>query len=181
MSAITFVNALGGDAAHPADFRLFQGSNQVARLAVAPGAKAMVPTSVKEMTAQAFTTMGEFSLSSNVVKFEEAAVTLTAEMLQQDGYYDFELVLSPGTELNAIVCENTWRSPVVFKIMHVGTPFEAVTIVDESNNSRVSTAKEWSVLAIVNGITTEKAIVTDPNAAITVSSNNNDGYTLIVS
>src|SRR6266481_3455203 len=107
MSAITFVNAIGGDAAHPAEFRLFQGSNQVARLAVAPGGRAVVPTDTKNITAQAFTTMGEFSLSSNVVHFEETAITLTAEVLQQDGYYDFELVLSPGTELNAIVCENT--------------------------------------------------------------------------
>lgn len=181
MRAITFVNDVSGGLGGLADFRLFQGNNQVARIEVAPGGKAMLPTDTKSIVAQAFTAMGEFNLSSNVVHFEETAVTLTAEVLEQVGYYDFQLAVSPGTELNAIVCENTWRSPVVFKIVHTGTPFEAVTIVDASNSARISTASQWNVLAIVDGIATSKVAVTDPDATITVTRDNYGGYTLTVS
>lgn len=54
--------------------------------------------------------------------------------------------------------------------------------VDDPNDPVVQTAEQWEAWAIINGITTERVTITDPNATITASGNNNDdGYSLVVS
>jgi hypothetical protein len=56
------------------------------------------------------------------------------------------------------------------------------TVVDENNNSEVSTAQIWTVYAIINGVTTQTLTVTDPNATITVvAENSGAGFMIVVS
>ena len=55
-------------------------------------------------------------------------------------------------------------------------------MVDENNNSEISTAQIWTVYAIVNGITSDTVTITNPNATVTaVAGNNGDGFTIVVS
>jgi hypothetical protein len=181
MSAIKLVNNIPASVTPATEFRLSQGSNQIARIGVHAGAQASVPTTTNYQ-AQAFTTMGDFSLTSNTVSFNSTSARLLAQVLTEDGFYDFQLALAPGSLPSAIVCENTWRNPVQFTISQPGSPMQIVTVVDEHNNTQVSTAQQWQCYAIANGITTPTVTVTDPDATITaVANNGGDGATLIIS
>lgn len=182
MPAITLVNNVPASNVASAEFRLFQGNegHVIARVGVHSGGQASIPIS-NQYTAQAVTQMGNFTLTSNSVSFTAGSTTLLAQVLTEDGYYDFQLVQVPGTQPSAIVCENTWREPVQFKISQPGSPVQIVSVVDEHNNSSVSTAQQWSCYAIVNGITTAPVIIHDPNATLTLTPDNNDeSYTLTV-
>ncbi len=181
MSAITLANSVTPDVIGSAEFRIFQGNSQIARIGVHSGGQAMIPTT-SSFTVQATTSMGEFSLQSNTLTFSATSTTLVAEVLTENGYYDFQISQQPGTQATAIVCENTWRNPVKFTLSQPGTPVVVVTVVDEHNDVVISTAQQWTVYAIADGITTGSVTVTNPNATITlVADNNDDSFTLQVS
>lgn len=181
MSAIKLVNNVPASVVPAVEFRLSQGSNQVARIGVHSGGQAAVPTTTNYQV-QAFTTMGDFSLTSNTLSFSSTSATLLAQVLTEDGYYDFQLVQAPGSQPSALVCENTWRNPVQFKISQPGSPVQIVTVVDEHNNTSVSTAQQWQCYCIADGITTMMVTITDPNATITITPDNDDeSFTLTVS
>lgn len=184
MSAIKLVNKVAASNVSSAEFRLFQGDedkNLIARQGVHSGALATIPTT-SSYTAQAVTKMGDFTLTSNPVTFSNPSQNLLAQVLTENGYFDFQLVAMSGSQPSAIVCENTWRQPVQFTISQPGTPVQIVTVADEHNNSVVSTVQQWECYAIIDGITTESVITTNPSATITVTADNNDdSYTLTVS
>ncbi len=181
MSAITLVNSINPSDSSTAEFRLYQGANQIARIGVHTTGRASIPTT-SNYSAQAMTSMGEFSLTSNTVTFSSDAVDLLAQVLTENGYYDFQLVAKSGSRPDAITCENTWRRPVQFTLTKPGTPIQIVTVVDEHNDALISTAQQWQCYAIVNGITTSTVTINDPNGTVTlVSDNNDDAFTLVVS
>jgi hypothetical protein len=62
-----------------------------------------------------------------------------------------------------------------------GTVSLPVTVVDENNDGSVITAQEWTVYAIVNGITTSSVTTANPNAIITLRADNTGGLSLTVS
>jgi hypothetical protein len=167
MSSIKLVNRIPASVTPTAEFRLSRGSNQIARVGVHAGGQASVPTTA-HCQVQAFTTMGDFSLTSNIVSFDGTSATLLAQVRTEDGFFDFQLTMAPGPVPSAIICENTWRHPVQFTITQPGSPLQIVTVVDEHNSTQVSTAEQWQCYAIANGITTATVTVTDPNATITV-------------
>ena len=83
---------------------------------------------------------------------------------------------------SAIVLENTWENSVQFKLSRPNSPVQIVKVVDEHNNVSISTAQQWTIYAIVNGITTENVETVNPNATITLlSDNNREGFLLKVS
>ena len=126
--------------------------------------------------------MGELSLTSNTVNFSNPSANLLAQVLVENGYYDFQLTVQPGTQLSTILCENTWREPVQFKLTMPGTPVQIVTVVDEHDNDPISTVQQWTCYAIVNGITTSSVTTTDPSATISLfADNNDDAFRLVVS
>jgi hypothetical protein len=45
----------------------------------------------------------------------------------------------------------------------------------------VGTAQQWTVYAIVNGITTAPLVVNDPNATVTLMADNAGGFLVMVS
>jgi hypothetical protein len=173
MSAIKLVNNVPASKVPTVEFRLFQGSNQIARIGVHAGGQASIPTTTNYQV-QASTSMGDFSLTSNTLSFNATSATLTAQVLTEDGFYDFQLVQSAGTRPSALVCENTWRNPVQFTITQPGSPVQIVTVVDEHNNTVVSTAQQWQCYAIANGITTQTVTLANPNGSITITPDNND-------
>jgi hypothetical protein len=181
MPAIKLVNNVPASNVPSVEFRLSQGNHQIARIGVHAGGQASIPTTTNYQV-QAYTSMGDFSLTSNTLSFNATSATLLAQVLTEDGFYDFRLVQSPGSQPSALVCENTWRNPVQFKITQPGTPVQIVTVVDEHNNTTVSTAQQWQCYAIANGITTQTVTITDPNATITLTPDNDDeSFTLTVS
>ncbi|NUP07805.1 MAG: hypothetical protein HOW73_17290 [Polyangiaceae bacterium] len=181
MSTIVLANATTRSDDTSAEFRLFQGNNQIARIGVHPGAKAGVPTTAS-YTARATTSMGDFTLTSNTLTFSDNSTNLLAQVVTENGYYDFQLTQMSGTQPSTILCENTWREPVQFTLAQPGTPVQIVTVVDEHNNTPISTAQQWQCYAIVNGITTGTVSTTNPNATFTVVADNNDlGFMIVVS
>lgn len=175
MSAIILINTLTIDA----EFRIALDHQEIARISVTGDGQAEVPTTT-EYTAQAFTSMGDFSLDSNQVSFTATTFNLLVRVIVENGYYDFQLVGSEGTQPNAIVCENTWDRPVKFRLARPNSPFEVVTVVDEHNNVSISTAQAWTIYAIVNGITTPGVTTANPDAAVTLVPDNQNGYSLKV-
>ncbi|QSQ25767.1 hypothetical protein JY651_12885 [Pyxidicoccus parkwayensis] len=165
-----------------AEFRIIQGSNQVARVGIAPGGSAKVPMG-NAYTVQASTVMDHIELTTAPVSFKANAAHLLALMkMTQPGLYDFQLVQLGARQQQAIILENTWREPVTFTISRNGSPYQVVTVVDEHNTASVTTVQQWECYAIVNGITTETVQVKDPNAVISATQDNNDdGFTLTVS
>jgi len=181
MSQITLANNVPTSNTPAAEFRLLQGANQIARIGVHAGGAAAVPTTTS-YNVQATTSMGDFTLTSNALTFSDTSALVLAQVLNEDGYFDFQLIQLPGTQPSAITLENTWRSPVQFTITQPGTPVEIINVVDESNNAIVSTAEQWSCYAIVNGITTATVTTNNPNATFTVTADNNESsYTLTLS
>jgi hypothetical protein len=176
-SAISLVNQVPASVAPMAEFRVSQGA-EIGRVGVHAGETAVVPTST-EYKAQATTSMGDFTLTSNIVSFNTASVNLTAQVITENGYYDFQLTEAPGTDPNGIVLENVWRNPVQFTLTRPNSPFQIVTVVDEHNNATISTPQHWQVYAIVNGVTTSTESTMNPSAKFTLVANK-DGYTLAV-
>lgn len=179
MPSFKLVNSLS---TYPAEFRVLQGTDVVARIGVNAKAEADVPTG-NSYQVQAVTSMGDFTLKSNLVSFDASSAHLLAQVrMDQPGLYDFKLVqLNQGLKPSQIICENTWREPVSFNVWRNGSPMAIVKVVDEHNIESVSTLQQWDVYAIINGITTLAVRTNDPDATITaVADNNDDGFAVTV-
>ncbi|MEQ8279996.1 MAG: hypothetical protein RMA76_42635 [Deltaproteobacteria bacterium] len=175
---INLNNNLSPNSVRFAEFRMRQGKDQVARVGVRPGGTATVPTG-HTYKAQAFTMTGRVSLSSEVISFTDDSAMLLAQMEVNNEFLDFNLELQPGSQPSAIVCENTWKEPVTIKVWRDNSPLQTARVVSEHNTLAISTAQEWEVYAIVDGITTQPLFVDDPNAVINLLKDNNDsGYYL---
>jgi hypothetical protein len=111
----------------------------------------------------------------------ETSATVIARLVVSDGYYDFRLDLGPGSQPSVFVAENPTRSPVQFMFTKPGTPISAAIVVDENNDGYVNTAQEWTIYAIVKGITTASVTITDPNATVTLREDNAGGFSLTTS
>ncbi|HEX5753102.1 MAG TPA: hypothetical protein VFZ09_43275 [Archangium sp.] len=183
MTRITLVNQVPASSAASAEFRLLQGvqhQHMAVRVGVHAGGEASIPTQGSGYTAVAVTQMEDMTLTSNEVSFSGSSQVLVAQVVAENGFYDFRLVAYPGTQVSAIVCENTWRAPVQMTIKQTGTPVAVVTVVDEHNQTSVSTAQQWQCYAIVNGITTATVEFKGPNARVTLTSDGDDSYALAV-
>jgi hypothetical protein len=178
-SEITLINNSSDSSA--VEFQLYQGNNRVARVGVQANGKAEVPTT-SSYTAQASTTMGDVEVVSNPVTVSDPSVTLLAQVLVENGYYDFKLVPMSGISPNSVNLENTLPSPVQFKLTRPNTPVQIVTIVDEHNHGSLSAGDPYTAYAVVNGKQTQSVQITDPNATVTLKPNNNDdAFSLVVS
>lgn len=180
MAAITLVNQVPSSSAPSAEFRLSQANHAIARIGVVSGGRVTIPlqTGVPSYAVKAVTRLGNFMLTSNTLNISGASVGVRAQAQGDDGY--FQLVQLPGTQPQAIVCENTWREPVQFTLQVPGAPMQIVTVVDQHNSVQVSTAQQWQAFAIANGITTMPVTITDPDAVITLTANADDSYSLTV-
>jgi hypothetical protein len=65
--------------------------------------------------------------------------------------------------------------------VHAGSSASVPLVVDENNDGQVTTAQEWTVYAIVNGITTPNVTIADPNATVMLREGNTEGFFLTVS
>ena len=181
MGAIRLVNNVPPATAPMVEFRLHQGNNQVARLGIHAGGSAAIPVGSNQYTVQAFTDMGEFTLSSKVIDFNADSLALTAEVTEQDGFYNFDLRQGEGSQLNTITLENTWSSPVQFKLYRPNSPFMCSVVVEPNNVLDISTAQRWSVYAIANGVTSPSVEFTNSNATVTATADSKQGTLLQVS
>jgi hypothetical protein len=165
-----------------AEFRVLQGTLQVARIGVAPGASAVIPLG-SDYSVQAMTNLGSFTLTSAPLTFDATSVHLLAQMKMSDsGLYEFQLVQANAAQPDTFLFENTWRNPVQFTVALDGNPTPAVLVVDKNNTVTVSTAQQWDIYAIIDGITTQTVRTDNPGATITaVQDANEDGYALVVS
>lgn len=181
MSTFQLQNQTTGKQAATAEFHIARGNIAWARMSVQQCAEASVPTNVRQYAIQATTDLGDFKLESNLIDFSGDAARFHVEMLMENGEYDFRLTQLPSTQPSAFVFESDWREPVLFTITPSNGMRQSCVVVDEHNTVSVSTAQNWTVFAIVNGLTTENAIIGNPNATITVlNTNDTDGYTLVV-
>ncbi len=182
MSAIRLVAGFPSSFAAHAEFRVHQGDHQIARVVAHAGGNIAVPTGPSEFAAQASMSMGEFTLFSNEVYFDETSITLVAELLEEGGFYDFRLIKLPGTEPDRITFENRCETPIAIKLWKPQSPFLMRHVVNGGGVAGVGSAQRWSVHAVVNGITSAPVVTTNPNATITVAQGSNvDNFTLVVS
>lgn len=171
-SSIKLVNSVSPSTSPSAEFQVSQGSQTIAKSKVNAGESTSIPTTANYQV-QALTQMGDFVLTSNTLTFNQSSATVVAQMSTDDGSYDFQIVQMAGIQPNAIALENTWRSPVQFKLSQPGNPTQINSVVDVRSSNLVSTSQSWTAYAIANGITTPTVTFSDPDTVLTLTANDN--------
>jgi hypothetical protein len=182
MSALTF----GNTTSYIAQFVLFRSEQVIARVpGLAPGAQLQVPVT-DDYTVVATTVIDGNTYTSAPLDFTGAASFLA--QVRQDaaqGTYVFEVIEAPSTRPDQLQFQKTTLGPVTFTLSRNGVILQNVVVTDSFETRTLQTAQEWTVYAIVNGITTAPVTTTNPDATITAvldTSALEQGYfTLVVS
>lgn len=165
-----------------ADFRIYQGTDQIARVNLNPGSEAGFGTG-NIYKLQASTTVDGLSVTSAPITLSGSMAHLLAEVvMEQPSLYSFRLrKLDGASKPYALALESTWRSPVIFNIWKDQNETALVKVLDNHNVAYISTEQKWAIKAVVDGITTLEVETTNPDAIIEAVENNNDrGFSLRV-
>ena len=151
MSLLTLINRLPD---LPVEVRLFRGEARVARIsAPASGGRVELPlgSGVVRVTAEAL--VAGYRIRTAPRRLTSGSADLCARVRQARWGLDFEMVEEPGTRIDALVLENTWRGPVLFHIETEGAPLTLDRVVEPGRRVQVGTRDELDVVAVVDGIT----------------------------
>jgi len=180
MTAITLRNILSPATSPSAELRVSRGDHQIARIIVYAGGTASIPTA-GTLTAQAFTNMGEFELTSNTLEVSGPPAAVRAQVIEKEGFSDFTITHLKDVHSDGITLLNGYTEPVTFTLTLPNSSFQLVTGVDANAEQNISTVQQWTVYAIVNGITTPAVTFTRPDATIVLKRNNDEeGFVLDV-
>ncbi len=178
MSAIV----LNNNTRYVAQFRVSRNGQSLAHLGIMPGSRGFVPTTIT------YAVVGTTVIDGNVYASAPIAVMgargFLAEVVEdaKQGTYEFTVSEVPGPNPDEMMFEKTWIGPVTFDVMKDGITLHTVVVPDSFTQQTLSVADTYAVEAVINGITTDTTYVTDPNAIVTATADNQPGaYTLVVS
>ncbi len=171
MSSLTFINRVQE---FPAQFDITQNGELNGIVSADIGGKVSVPTS-NSYTVYAVINLDDNTYTTGIRTFEAQSQNILAQCKQRDGTISFELVLGPGTQPNMITLRNTTRTDVQFFVRKNDTPLETVMVCGPYIQESIDTTDNYSIKAVVNGITTEDVGTSDPNATFETISNNVEG------
>ena len=171
MSALTFRN----DTSYIALYVAHKGGQVIARLpGIAPGASVSVPLD------ETFEVSASTILKGNTYITAPTAVAgpthYLAQLKQQaeQGTYEFQVVTAPSSASNQMQFEKTSLAPVTFHITRQGVPLQSVVVSDSFAPVTLEISAVYSVYAVINGVTTETATTSNPNATITAVAETSD-------
>ncbi|MGN6668247.1 MAG: hypothetical protein ACTHKH_14955 [Trinickia sp.] len=171
MSALTFTN----ETAFIAQYVVRKGEQIVARLpGIAPGAVLTVPSD------DTYTVTATTQLQGNT--YTSAPITVNgawgflAQVTQncEQGTYDFEMLQLPSTAADQMVFQKTTIGPVTFNISKNDVHLQSVVVSNNFRNRSIRIGSEYSIYAVINGVTTCVTTTTNANASITALTDNTD-------
>lgn len=151
MSPLTLINRLPDV---PAQVWLSRDGDRVARIPVpASGGRVEVPMGASVLRVTAEATVAGYRIRTAPRRLTTRAAGLCARVRQVRWGLDFEMGEAPGTRIDTLVLENTWRGPVLFRIETEGTPLVLQRVVDPGCQVQLSTRDELDVAAVLDGVT----------------------------
>jgi hypothetical protein len=172
MSALKFFN----QTPHIAQYQVYRGDMRVARLpGIAPGASLVVPV-YNDCIVTASTWLQGNLYTSAPLRVNKAARFLA--QVRQDaarGTYDFEVRVLPSSSTTQMQFEKTCEAPVSFSLSHPMAPAQLLRVEDAFTLRTLNVAEQFSVTAVINGVTTDELCTADPDAVITAVSSSSDG------
>jgi len=171
MSALTFTN----QTPYITQYVVTKGEQTVARLpGIAQGATLTVPSD-DTYTVTATTILEGNTYTSAPITVSGAAGFL-AQVKQncEQGTYDFEMLKQASNAADQIVFQKTTIGPVTFNISKNGVHLQSVVVPDSFRNRTLKIGSEYSIYAVIKGVTTCVTTTTNPNAAVTSLVDNTD-------
>ncbi len=171
MSALTFRNATP----YIAQFVVYKGEQIVARLpGIAPNAQLQVPSDDTYQVVAS--TILEGNMYTSAPATVSGAMGFVAQVKQnnQQGTYDFEMKVEASNAADQMVFQKTTINPVTFTISKNGVPLQSVVVQNSFLVKTLQIGSTYSMYAVVNGVTTDTAQTTNPNALITAQLDNSD-------
>ncbi|RDV00660.1 hypothetical protein [Trinickia dinghuensis] len=164
MSALNFRN----QTPYIAQFVAKKGQLVMARLpGIAPQAELSMPSD------DAFSVIATTIIDGNTYSTAPATVSGSMEFLAQikqnvkEGTYEFQMQLEPSPRADQMIFQKTTIGPVTFTILKNGVSLQSVVVPNSFMTQALTIDDNYSVYAVINGITTEAVRTTDPNAVIT--------------
>lgn len=152
-----------------------KGEQIIARIpGIAPGAMMTVPTeSTFEVIATAVINGNTYTSAPLDVS---GAMGFLAQVVQvsSQGTYEFNVVEVPSKDPNQLQFQKTCLSPVTFTIMKNGQPLQAVVVSKSSNADSIDISDTFYIYAVVNGVTTDTSVTSNPNANVTAIEDTSD-------
>ncbi len=182
MSALTFCNSTK----FIAQYVVKKGDQVVARLpGIAPNASMTVPSN------NSFDIVASTVLEGNTYTSAPVTVSGATKFLAQvkqhaaQGTYDFEVVTLPSSSATQMQFEKTSINPVTFAISQNGVPLQSVVVQNSFVLNTLTIGDVYSIIAVINGVTTDMSQTSNPNATVTAITDTSDleaGYfTLVIS
>jgi hypothetical protein len=179
MSTLTFHNTTP----YIAQFIVYKGEQIVARLpGIAPNAQLQVPSDdTYQVTAS---TIVEGDTYTSAPATVSGAMSFLAQIKQnnQQGTYEFEMKVEASSVADQMEFQKTTLSPVTFTISKNGVYLQNVVVQDSFLMKTLQLGDTYSIYAVINGVTTDTAQTTNPNAVITAqmdTTNLESGYFML--
>lgn len=182
MSTMTFTN----QTSFAAQFVVKKGDQVVARLPrVEHGAMLSLPLN------DSFDIVASTVLDGNTYTSAPATVSSATRFLAQvkqevnQGTYRFEMVTTASSSTLEMQFEKTCLNPVTFSISQNGVPLQYVVVPNSFELVTLAIGDTYSIYAVINGVTTDIATTSNPDAHVTAVADTTDleaGYfTLVIS
>lgn len=169
-----------------AQYVVKKGQQIVARIpGIAPGATMTVPTDdTYEVTATAVIDGNTYTSAPLDVSGSMGFLAQVVQV-QAQGTYEFNVLETPSRNPGQLQFQKTCLSSVTFTITKNGKPLQSVVVPNSFELVTIDIGDVFSIYAVVNGVTTDTSITTNPNAIVTVIEDTSDleyGYfTLVIS
>jgi hypothetical protein len=163
MSVLTLKN----ETPYIAQFLVTRGDQVIARL---PGLLAQqvmqVPTTATyEVVASTLLDSNTYTSAPMVI---DGATGFLAQVLQvySQGSYQFNVLEQPSTVSNQLQFQKTCLNPVTFTIRKDGAALQTVVVSDSFTMQTLTIGDNYSIHAVINGITTETVTTSDAGATV---------------
>lgn len=152
----------------PAQFTVMKGQQLVENLpGVAPGASVSIPTN-NTYTVTASTTI-ENNVYTSAPLTVDGTMGFQAQVIQdsKQGTYVFNMVEVPSTAPNQLQFQKTCLNDATFSISKDGSFLQAINVSDNFNSVNLTLSDTFSIVAVVNGVTTSAVETGSANATVT--------------
>lgn len=163
MSNLRLVNKTS----YPAQFVVRRGDLVLARIpGLAPGGQVLIPVDATYQVTAAMVLDGNTYISAPQDVL--AGCCFLAQVLQDraQGGYVFSLVPGRSDQAQALQFQKTSLAPVTFTISRAGRPLQTLVVNDSFQRETILIGHEFTLQAVINGITTDAVTTANPDACI---------------
>ncbi|WP_148278762.1 hypothetical protein [Bdellovibrio bacteriovorus] len=158
-----------------AQYMVRKGDQIIARVpGIAPGAAMRIPTSsTYEVVASAVIDGNTYTSAPMSVSGPTGFLAQVVQV-QAQGVYEFNVVEMPSSKPNTLSFQKTGLNPVTFTISKDGSPLQSVVLNNSFEEQELAIDETYYIYAVINGVTTDTVVTTNPNATITAIEDHSD-------